>query len=336
MIVKKDVKKDLDLDFGKIGGTAISAIVGLNPWETALSTYLKIRGKVGATPDNVAMARGRRYAPVVASIFQAGRPEFRVECNRRKTDEPELYVHDEHEFLIGRPDRLLYDSNGEKLLAGLEIKTANVANMRVWGAEGTDDVPKHYLLQCQWYAGLADLDDWRLAVAFLDSEGAMRTYREYQIAFDAELYDALVESAVDFWENYVVPGNPPEMERADSTTQRWVAERFPANVAPIERATDAEEALMREYLDAKNAKLEAEAALEQVETRLKLAIGDRDGIFSDAYGKVTWKRCKDSRRVDYRAVVDELKPSAELLDRFAKTVPGVRRFETKSLKYADA
>ena len=50
MIVKKDVKKDLDLDFGKIGGTAISAIVGLNPWETALSTYLKIRGEVGATP----------------------------------------------------------------------------------------------------------------------------------------------------------------------------------------------------------------------------------------------------------------------------------------------
>lgn len=238
--------------------------------------------------------------------------------------------------MIGRPDRLLYDSSDEKLLAGLEIKTANVANMRVWGAEGTDDVPKHYLLQCQWYAGLAGLNDWRLAVAFLDSEGAMRTYREYQIAFDAELYDALVESAVDFWENYVVPGNPPEMERADPTTQRWVAERFPANVAPIERATDAEEALMREYLDAKNAKLEAEAALEQVETRLKLAIGERDGIFSDNYGKVTWKRCKDSHRVDYRAVVDELKPSAETLERFAKTVPGVRRFETKSLKYADA
>lgn len=107
----------------------------------------------------------------------------------------------------------------------------------------------------------------------------MRTYREYQIAFDAELYDALVERAVDFWENYVVPGNPPEMERADSTTQRWVAERFPANVAPIERATDAEEALMREYLDAKNAKLEAEAALEQVETRLKLAIGELDESF---------------------------------------------------------
>lgn len=52
MIVRKDVKKDLDLDFGKIGGTAIGAIVGLNPWETALSTYLKIRGEVGATPRN--------------------------------------------------------------------------------------------------------------------------------------------------------------------------------------------------------------------------------------------------------------------------------------------
>lgn len=39
--VIKGVKKDADIDFGKIGGTAIGAIVGLNPWETAASDLLE-------------------------------------------------------------------------------------------------------------------------------------------------------------------------------------------------------------------------------------------------------------------------------------------------------
>ena len=125
-------------EFGRIGGTTVSAIVGQNPWETPHSAYLKLRREVEPTPDNEVMARGRRFEPIVADIFQGVRPEYRVAHNRKGTDEPELYEHEKYPYLIGHPDRLLYDAENGNLVAGLEIKTSNLSNTRNWGLEGTD------------------------------------------------------------------------------------------------------------------------------------------------------------------------------------------------------
>ncbi|MBQ9874494.1 MAG: YqaJ viral recombinase family protein [Thermoguttaceae bacterium] len=312
--------------FGKIGGSTIASIVGENPWETALGAYFRLRGEVSPTPDNIAMARGRRYEPVVAAIFQCGRPELRVARNRRGTDEPEYLEHPKYPYLIGRPDAILFDSKSRALVAGLEIKTTHWSNRRKWGAEGTDAIPKNYLLQCQWYAGLMKLPEWRVAVAFLDDDGIMTRYGEYLARADEELFETLVERAVDFWENHIVPGVPPEMERVDEATERWLLERFPNNVAPLDVATEAEERLMADYL-AKRAALDAaRTECEKSEFALKSAIGERDGLRSETFGKVTWKRSKDYDRVDYRAVCEELNPSEELLAKCRKRVEGTRRF----------
>ena len=318
--------------FGKIGGTTVSAIIGQNPWETAHSAYLKLRHEVEPTPDNTAMARGRRYEPVVAEIFQAGRPEFRVEHNRQGTEEPEKYVHEKYHFLVGHPDRLLYDANSNELVAGLEIKTSNWTNIRNWGEEGTDAIPRHYLIQCQWYAGLAQLPEWRVAVAFLDDEGVLRNCREYNVIADQELYETLVECAVKFWENHVVPGIPPAIEQIDDTTKRWINRRFPSNVLPIEQANPQEEQAMAQYLLQKQALELAQRQFERAEAALKMAIGDRDGLESETFGKVTWKRAKDSSRVDYHALCNELNPSQELIAKYTKTVEGTRRFIASGLK----
>lgn len=319
-------------NLGRIGGTTVSAIVGQNPWETPHSAYLKLRNEVEPTPDNEAMARGRRYEPIVADIFQGGRPEFRVAHNRLGTDEPELYEHEKYPYLIGHPDRLLYSAASNDLVAGLEIKTSNWSNMRNWGEEGTDAIPTHYLIQCQWYAGLAKLPEWEVAVAFLDDAGTLRTYREYKVVADAELFETLVASAVDFWQNHVEPGIPPEIGKVDDTTKRWINRRFPANVQPLETATPQEEQLMARYLARKDALETAQREFEQTEAALKIAIGDRDGLESETFGKVTWKRSKDSTRVDYRAVCNELHPTDELLAKYTKAVEGTRRFVASGLR----
>ena len=318
--------------YGRIGGTTVSAIVGQNPWQTPLGAYLQLRKEVDPTPDNVAMARGRRYEPIVADIFAGGRPEYRVAHNRQGTDEPELYEHDKYPYLIGHPDRLLYDAKSDELVAGLEIKTSNWANARKWGDEGTDAIPTNYLIQCQWYAGLAHLPEWEVAVAFLDDQGTLKTYREYRVVADAELFDTLVDRAVAFWENNIVPGVPPEMNQVDDTTARWINRRFPRNVEPLATATPQEEQLMARYLARKQELDAAQRQFEQCEAALKLAIGDRDGLESETYGKVTWKRSKDSTRVDYRAVCNELDPPAELIEKHTKEVEGTRRFIASGLR----
>lgn len=320
-------------NFGRIGGTCVSAIVGQNPWKNAHGAYLELRQEVSPTPDNVAMERGRRYEPVVADIFAGGRQEYLVKHNRKDTDEPELFVHPEYEYLIGHPDRLLYDSNSQELVAGLEIKTSNISNCRKWGEEGTDDIPIHYLIQCQWYAGLANLPLWRVAVAFLDDFGRMKTYKEYAVHADKELFETLVDSAVTFWESHVVPGVPPIVDDVDSVTERWVAERFPRNLEPLATATPDEENAMADYLRNKTLYEQAQANLQASETALKMAIGDRDGLVSEKFGKVTWKKSKDSSRTDYKAICSELNPSQELVNKYTKNVEGSRRF-VSSLKSA--
>ena len=319
--MNNDVQK-----FGKIGGTTVSAIVGQNPWVTPHSAYLKLRNEVPPTPDNEAMALGRRFEPIVANVFAGCHPEYRVAHNRKNTEEPELYVHDQYDYLIGHPDRLLYKVDSDELTEGLEIKTSNWANIKSWGAEGTDLIPPHYLIQCQWYAGLANLPEWRVAVAFFNDEGGMKQYREYDVHADAELFDALVERAVEFWEQHVIPGVPPEIDQVDETTKRWLNERYPRNVEPLATATSDEEIVMRAFIEKKKALEEAQKEYDAIEMKLKLAIGDRDGLESSLYGKATWKRSKDSSRVDYRGICDELAPSRELIQKHTKTVAGSRRF----------
>lgn len=319
-------------NFGTIGGTTVSAIVGMNPWESAHGAYLKLRKEVPDTPDNAAMARGRRWEPVVANVFQGGHPEFIVKHNRLGTDEPERYTHEEFPFLGGHPDRLLYCASTDNLLEGLEIKTASRHNMRQYGEEGTDAIPQHYLIQCQWYAGLAKLDVWRLAVAFFDGNDSFSSYREYVIQADNELFDTLVARAVDFWENNVLKGNPPQIDYIDDTTSRWIKEHYSRNVAPMRQANEEEEALLVEYLQRKQRLAIAQKELEQTEIAIKLAIGENDGLTSDKLGRVSWKRSKDSARVDYKAVCDALNPSEELLKEHTKLVEGSRRFVTTGLK----
>ena len=320
-------------DFGNIGGTMVSAIVGLNPWKSALGAYLELRHEVSPTPDNPAMERGRRYESVVADIFQNARiDEYRVVHNRQGTDEPERYEHPEYHYLIGHPDRLLYDTKNNELVAGLEIKTSNWSNVRNWGEEGTDSIPQHYLIQCQWYAGLANLPVWQVAVAFLDDSGTLRQYKEFKVKSDKQLFDTLVERAVEFWEDHVVPGIPPEMDMVDDTTARWIVERYPRNTVPMEVATAEEEQVMERLIALQEKAKQAQAELESVENELKLMIGERDGLQSEKLGKVTWKRSKDSTRVDYKGVCSELDVDPKLIERYTKQVEGTRRFVTSGLK----
>lgn len=89
---------------------------------------------------------------------------------------------------------------------------------------------------------------------------------------------------------------------------------------------------MATYLARKEALEAAQEELNQVELALKMAIGDRDGLSSETFGKVTWKRTKDTQRVDYKGVCEELEIAPEIFERHTKKVEGTRRFVTSGLK----
>lgn len=305
-----------------IGGTGISSILGMNPWKDAHSLWLELTDRVSPSPDNEIFARGRTFEPVVAAMFGAAHPEYSVENNLERTEGTCLIRDPEHEFLTGQPDRILFAQDA--VAAGWEGKTSNIHNRAEWGEKGTDSVPGQYLLQCQHYMGLTKLDTWYLSCLFLD-ENTPVTYREYVIRYDDELFQTMRVQAVAWWDKHIVNGIEPEIKFVDRTLDRYVQERFRENTRPLEQATNTERDLIRDCFIARQKAEAAQNEYEAAQVRLKAAIGDRDGLFCD-YGKVTWKKSRDTTRTDWKAVIEQIGAPQEIIERNTKTQPGSRRF----------
>lgn len=327
-------------NYGTIGGTTISAIVGASPWLSPRGAYLKLRGESGPKPDNEAMARGRKFETVVARIFQANHPEYFVARDSDRTSEEcddaiERVQDAELSYLTGSPDRVLFGADGAddefEILAGLEIKTAQSINRSQWGERGTDQIPLAYQVQCHWYMGFYDVPKWEVAVMFFDTNNEPVSYAEYTINRDEEIIAALRKEAVEFWEKHVVPGIPPEDDTADESVVEYVKNQYPADTAPEEVANEDEEKKIEHYVRAKIALKKAERVFNAAKLAVQEALRERAGFFS-RFGKITYKKSKDRFDTDWKAIAMELGATSEQIERHTKTVEGPRVFNDRNIK----
>lgn len=317
-----------------IGGSSLAAILGVSPWESPYEAWLKLTRRVGATPDNPAMARGRKWEPIIATVFEATHQEYRATRLNPATSQPWFVRHTDYDFLTGQPDRMLHGLEGfltdAPLEAGLEIKTASWRTIQNWGSEGTDQVPQNYLLQSNWYAGLMRVPEWHLIVQFFreNESGQEVPYltREYLIPFDRELHDICVGRAVQFWNDHVVADVQPEIDSVGETFVRYVREAFPKNFEPIAEATPDEEEIIEAVMAAKKAADEAAANFEVAKAKAQAAIGERDGLYSERLGKITWKCSKDRDVTDWKGIVKGVGVSEQVIKEYTETKPGSRTF----------
>jgi putative phage-type endonuclease len=314
-----------------IGGSDIAAILGLSTWKSAHSLYLHLIGELPPQEDNEIFERGRKLEPVVAAIFAANHDEFEVE-------EHGIIEDKEYPFLIGSPDRVLLVETGREiaeknfgfeLVSGLEIKTADISMMPEWGLEGSDEIPDAYNLQCQWYAGLCGVDDWHLAVGFV-KPGSKKivVYKEYYIRADQELYQHMRKTAVNFWNNHVVPKVPPEITQADAETVRYYKSRYPQHKADKWAYSDTNiDNLAEAYLLSNSALKNAEKHVDTLKLKLIAAIGDAEGLVTSC-GRFTYKTTKPTLKTDWKAIALScgLDETHSIVRNFTKGQLGVRRF----------
>lgn len=326
-------------NLGTIGGTTVSAIVGVSPWLSPRGAYLKLRGESAPKPDNEAMARGRAFESVVARIYQANHPECFVAVNRNRESEGSTSIErccdKDYQYLTGSPDRLLFGADEtedeDKILAGLEIKTAQSISRSQWGERGTDQIPLVYQIQCHWYMGFYNVDRWEVAVMFFNTDNEPVGYSEYTIRRDDEVIQALREAAITFWNEHVVPGIPPEEDRIDEMVVEFVKNQFPADTVPEEAANEEEEKKIERYVRAKITLQAATSEFDSAKLAVQESIGERAGILS-SFGKITWKKTKDRRVTDWKAVAAEMEATPEIIERHTKTVEGPRVFNDRNLR----
>jgi putative phage-type endonuclease len=261
-----------------IGGTDVSAIVGLHPQRDAFSVYAEKTGLLDSViaETNHRMAWGTKLQHVVAEAWSelTGKPHEWID----RTLQGQAA-----DFQIFTPDgRSLAPGD----FRGLEVKTAGPDQSKHWGESGTAIVPDHYLVQCAWYMSSANIDLWDIALLIAGSD-----FRIFTLHRDRELEAMLLEAAAEFWHGHVLARRPP-VPGSGAASAEALRRLFPRNIEALRVATDQEAAAIEALRKARERFDEAEAEKKALEHGLQLAIGDAEGLVY-AGGKVTWKKSRE-------------------------------------------
>lgn len=266
MIISKDVTANR-CDF--IGGSDIAAIMGMSRWKAPYRLWAEKTKKIELRDlSNIeAVELGTDLEEFVAQKFsqRTGKTVRRA---------PKVYQHPRYPFMVAHIDRLITGTD-----EGLECKTASAFKTEEW----ENDIPKEYVLQCQWYMGITGRKVWWIAVLI---GGQKFLYK--RIDFDKELFDLMVEKAVRFWE-MVKKQEPPVLLPEDGGN---LLEVYPTNTDKMIEMQEIEDRVAyRQELKMQISEIEKE--IKEIDTELKGIIGENAGIITDKY-KITWKERKTS------------------------------------------
>lgn len=289
----------------RIGGTDISAILGINPYRAPIDAYRRIVEGY-SPPMNDAMKRGLRLEGAVREFYVE-------ETGAQLEPHPGVVLSKRHPFMAASVDDLV------KTDKVTEYKTATFRSLGEFGEAGTDQVPRHYLTQCAWYLAATDRSVCDLAVLISGDE-----FRVYRIERDLELENMLVEAGARFWRDHVVPRRPPEVDGSEGYRE-WLAERYPEPNATHLIADSEAEGLARELEAARYFKDEAEAKEAYARNRLIEKIGNAAGIRGQGWS-ISYSTVNPKPKPDWEAIARALGATQRDIEQHTKQAKSYRRF----------
>lgn len=251
-----------------LGGSDVSAALGLSPWKTPVALYMEKRaalaGEAPAESDSLVKRRGKRWESVALEMLVESLSDIGVIAEVEGTNEravdwalPWARAEIDADLSIRLPGHGLTRWNAE-------LKTVSPFNVKEWGDPETDQIPTHYAAQVQW--GLMVTGRQTCVVGALFGADLMKPYI---VERDEEVIAWLREGAIDFWVNHVLAGVPPKpLALAD------VALLYPTARDTIVQADDALTGRLMRYR-ALHAEIKArEAERDALEFEIAQAMGD--------------------------------------------------------------
>lgn len=283
--------------------------VPLSPWGGAHKLWRRKTGKERDKAAESYMTRG--------SFMENGLMDWYCHDKGVVWIKPKTITHPEYPHVVDSCDGLVFPEGttkkmmqaylshgeGEMPLYPLEAKTSNFMKRDEWGADGSDDVPLYYLVQCIWHMGAHPTQQNRCVMPM--DNGMKRS--DYTIPFDEELYLSLVDRVGKFWRDYVEKDREPPVDDygdANDWLSQWTKNKDGFGVL---EASDEQVALMLQYREkALNIKT-TETEMDELRHTMELAIGEYDGlIIPDTKQKILWKRSKDGTKTNWEMVAAEL------------------------------
>lgn len=221
----------------------VSAVLGVNPWESARSLWHKMRGDVPAETQTTPQARGHYLEPAVLAWFFDQHPEL----VRRRYD-PGLggtFVRDG--WMGATPDAEAVQ-NG----ATVPVEAKSAADLAEWGTPGTDEIPVYYAAQCMWTMHV--LQASRIFVPMI---GPYLEFAEYLIEYDPATGEAMEAKCRAFIDS--LTGDTPPAVDDNPVTYQVLRKVNPTITEGVEVQLSTEHA--RLYVDAKRLTKQAEQAM---------------------------------------------------------------------------
>ena len=263
-----------------IGGSDVAAILGLNPWKTALDVYLeKIDPEPKDLPMNAKMKAGKMLENTIADWFAE-------ESGETIHKDHKIRIHKNFKHLIGNVDRVIISGNG-KGTGILEVKSTS--NYMIKMFEKNDwPLPPYWYAQLQHYLNVTGYT-WGVIAYLVDGYD----FRQHQFEADQEFIRNMTEKCNEFWHGHVEPRIPPEPQN-----EKDVMTLFPESVTDSQ--VEAEEGVYNIYMELAEA-IEKEKMFklqkEKLQEQLKLVIQDKERLTYHGDTLITWKS-STSNRVD--------------------------------------
>lgn len=267
-----------------IGGSDVAAILGLSKYKSPYQLWLDKTKRAELDDSESEPAYwGNMLEDVVAKEY-AKRNGVKVQRVNQTLEHPEF------NWARANIDRAIINpeiSGNVRIKDGklttdriLECKTANQYLAKLWGDEQSESVPDYYLTQCQWYMGVTGASLCGLGVLI----GGQK-FRSYQIAFDAELFEMLIEQCSQFWIEHVQADMPPAPTTFDDVLHRW-AQHNPDQAV---QADDDLAQLVAEYKDLNKTIKEAGVELDDLKLQICTRMEDAEMIIAEDKRLATFK-----------------------------------------------
>lgn len=280
------------ITLGKIGGSLIAAVAGINPRVSRFEAARRIIDGY-MSPSTLASRMGLHMEPLLRELY--------VEETGAKLLGPRTVTNAKHPWA-----EIHLDDETEEFL--VELKTSSVRLINDWGDQA-DSIPIPYLAQVQFYMAMTEKPRCDVVVAIGNED-----YRIYPIQADASLQGLLIEAGAQFHRDFIATGKMPPIDGSDGCAE-WIADKYPRETKPLISATDNFNSLIRNWKIAKAEKERLEEVEQENRNLLIAAIADSEGVIGTDY-KCTYKAQKGRASTDWKGLVRAAGISETLVQQF--------------------
>lgn len=289
-----------------IGASEIAALLGMDPYRTAVDLYLEKTGQAEGFTGNYPSRRGQHMESFVLAEYARQHPGTIIET--APDDIPSILCHADVPEARCSLDALAHDR--DETIA-VEVKTCGHRQRGKW-ADGA--VPDGYALQVMYQLAITGLQK---AVIVADVAG---DYEERIILRDDAMCERMIATVQQWWHDHIVAGvepTPDPVRDRDRLADLWPADdRLPAVVVSDD--------LAQRLRDAKAAAAAAKTDLEVVTAEIQIAMQRATAaVTPDGEPVAKWTASKGRESIDTTALKAALPDVAAQYTRTGK--PG-RRF----------